>query len=201
MSHKCLRAVVINSGCANACTGKAGFQDALLMQKMTADVLRISKKHVAICSTGVIGERLPMNKIQKGLLQMRVKSSKGTRAAEAIMTTDRVVKERAVRYQWKGRTITIGGIAKGAGMIHPNMATMIAVLSTDITMTHSLIRSALTEALENSFNAITVDGDESTNDTVLLLANGLASNPCVRSKNAAYQKFVKALKILTQALA
>lgn len=196
-----LSAVVINSGNANACTGAQGHHNAAKTQRLAAKTLNVKAERVAVCSTGVIGAQLPMTKIVHGLKQARPSARGGTHAAEAIRTTDWVRKERAVRFKLGKYSVCIGGIAKGAGMIHPDMATMIAVLSSDAALSRPMLSAALKEAVGTSFNAITVDGDESTNDTVLCLANGMAGHPVIRSKNRDYRIFVRALKMLCEALA
>ncbi len=170
------RAVLINSGNANACTGERGFNDAWSMVKAAAHALNINEQEVLVSSTGVIGQYLPIDKIESGVLDAAtLLSTEGhTSAAEAIMTTDTFVKELAVRVNLDGVDVTIGGMAKGSGMIAPNMATMLAFLTTDANITEELLQHSLKQAVDRSFNRITVDGDTSTNDMVLMLANGMA---------------------------
>ena len=196
-----LGAVIINSGNANACTGSHGVQSPKDTACAAGELLGIPTSTVAVCSTGVIGVRLPMKKIYQGLKLLRLSRKHGTRASQAIMTTDKVHKERAVRFSLGTKTVTIGGMAKGAGMIHPNMATMIAVLTTDVHISTPLLNKALKRANQKSFNAITVDGDESTNDTVLLLANGCVTHPNLRREDKHFRKFERALTILMEEFA
>jgi len=189
-------AIVINSGNANACTGKQGLHNAWMMVHQTAKALNVPPAHVLVSSTGVIGKPLPMQKVSRGI---RVAAGKLTRsghadAAEAIMTTDTFPKEYAVRLKLDRRTVTVGGMAKGSGMIAPKMATMLAFVTTDAAISSSLLQIALKDAVENSFNRITVDGDTSTNDMVVLLANGFAKNVPITRKSPNYQKFYAALE-------
>jgi glutamate N-acetyltransferase/amino-acid N-acetyltransferase len=168
--------VIINSGNANACTGVQGYLDAIRMAALTAELLEISERSILVCSTGVIGERLPMSKVTIGIKKAVAELSPegGGAAAEAILTTDTETKMEAVEFDLDGRPVRVGGMAKGAGMIAPNLATMLAIITTDAMLAPSLLKSCLTSAVERTFNRITVDGDTSTNDTVLLLANGQA---------------------------
>ncbi|MEK6583452.1 MAG: bifunctional glutamate N-acetyltransferase/amino-acid acetyltransferase ArgJ [Nitrospirota bacterium] len=172
------RAVVINSGNANACTGPQGMKDAVEMVELTADALLINKSLVCVSSTGVIGETLPMDKIRPAIRQAAdsINPEGGKDAAAAIMTTDTFPKAVAVRGRIGGKTVTVGGIAKGSGMIYPNMATMLAFISTDVAIDRSTLKKVLKKAVDHSFNKITVDGDTSTNDMVLCMANGMAGN-------------------------
>ena len=174
-----VRAVVINSGCANACTGQEGLSDAREMAACAAQALGCTPEHVFVMSTGVIGVRLPMARLRAGIpaAAQALAPTGGAAAARAIMTTDTRPKTCAVRTRLAGRTVTVGGMAKGAGMIHPNMATMLAMIVTDAAATPAVLDAVLRQAAAQSFNAITVDGDTSTNDTLLLLANGEAANP------------------------
>jgi len=171
-NNRALRAVIVNSGCANACTGEAGLADARAMAAETARALGVRDDQVLVMSTGVIGQRLPMEKIRAGIADAapRVSVDGSADAARAIMTTDTRPKVFAVRHS----QFTIGGMCKGAGMIHPNMATMLAVITTDAQVAPDVLADALRVAVNQSFNRISVDGDTSTNDTVLLLANGAA---------------------------
>ena len=197
------QAIVANSGNANACTGKAGFEDARRMAQIAAEELKIAPEMVLVASTGVIGVRLPMDRIGKGIKQA-VKSLSpkgGHNAARAIMTTDKLPKECAVSLMVSGEEVRIGGIAKGAGMIRPNMATMLCFLTTDVSITAEMLQSALKESVDLSFNRITVDGDMSTNDTVLILATGGAGNPQIKERDEAYNQFRKGLDYVTGKLA
>lgn len=184
-----LRAVVINSGCANACTGKRGLQDARKMAELAAKTLNLPKGElppVLVMSTGVIGKHLPMEKIAAGIEEAsaRLSPEGGHDAARSIMTTDTRPKEAALRLELDGATFTIAGMAKGAGMIHPQMATMLSLIVTDAAISTGALQNALRQAVEVSFNMVTVDGDTSTNDTVLILANGLAGNPEIARENS-----------------
>ncbi|MCL6431254.1 MAG: bifunctional glutamate N-acetyltransferase/amino-acid acetyltransferase ArgJ [Anaerolineae bacterium] len=176
-----VRAVLINSGCANACTGEEGLRDAAEMAALAANVLGCPAQAVLVMSTGVIGVRLPMDRLRAGIpVAARSLSPKGgLDAARAIMTTDTRPKTCAVRTRLGGRPVIVAGMAKGAGMIHPNMATMLALIGTDAAASPAALQAILRRAVARSFNAITVDGDTSTNDTVLLLASGGAGNPPV----------------------
>ncbi|MDA0738675.1 MAG: bifunctional glutamate N-acetyltransferase/amino-acid acetyltransferase ArgJ [Nitrospirae bacterium] len=175
------QAIVVNSGNANACTGTQGLADAKEIQKLTAQLLGIPKHTVFVGSTGVIGRTLPMTALRKGIptIVKRLSPSGHIRAARAIMTTDTISKEFACQTKIGRHVITIGGMAKGSGMIHPNMATMLAYLTTDVAITPQALQRALTQAVDHSFNCISVDNDSSTNDTVLCLANGLANNTLI----------------------
>lgn len=171
-----LRAVVANAGIANACTGEPGLANARAMQVMTAEQLHCRPDQVLVLSTGVIGVQLPMDRVQAGIAAavqaVDTNPTNGRLAAQAIMTTDTRPKQLALQVKLPGGMVTIGGMAKGAGMIHPDMATMLAVLTTDAAVAPELLDDFLRVAVEQSFNRISVDGDTSTNDTVLLLANG-----------------------------
>ena len=166
--------IVVNSGCANAFTGKQGLQDAIEMTRLAAEKIGVSAEDVLVASTGVIGEEMPMEKIKAGIERVVFSTGGGHSLAKAIMTTDTVPKEVAVRVD--GGEFTIGGITKGSGMIHPNMATMLCFLTTDAAVEPAFLKQALRKAVDNSFNMISIDGDTSTNDTVLIMANGLAEN-------------------------
>lgn len=168
------RGIVVNSGYANACTGNRGMQDAEAMAQLTADGLAVLKEEVVVASTGVIGNYLPMDKIKKGinLACQKISPSGGADAAEAIMTTDTCLKQIAVELKIGDELVCIGGMAKGAGMIKPNMATMLGFITTDADIEQSLMDKWLKEAVDNSFNMITVDGETSTNDMVVMMANG-----------------------------
>jgi glutamate N-acetyltransferase/amino-acid N-acetyltransferase len=164
------RAVVINSGCANACTGKRGMKDAAQMAELTAKQLEVAADDVLVASTGVIGTMLPMERIKAGLEDIRLTADGGHELARAIMTTDTVPKEVAV----SADGFTIGGMAKGSGMIHPRLATMLCFLTTDANVDAGFLKAALKEAVDISLNMVSIDGDDSTNDMVLIMANGKA---------------------------
>jgi glutamate N-acetyltransferase / amino-acid N-acetyltransferase len=173
------QAIVFNAGNANACTGEQGLADAREMARLAAQKLDIQPESVLVTSTGIIGHLLPMDKIAQGFsaLEMREGEAAGADASFAIMTTDSRPKRCVVRVTLGGKSVMIGGMCKGAAMIHPNMATMLAYITTDASATPAYLQTLLSELVQDSFNAITIDGDTSTNDTVLLLANGLAGNP------------------------
>lgn len=200
-----IQAVVLNSGIANACTGAEGDANNQSMAEMVAKALDIKVSAVYTASTGVIGKSLPMEAIFGGVPKLvgELADTKkaGSLAAEAIMTTDTYAKECAVRYRIAGVEVTVGGMAKGSGMIHPNMATMLGVVTTDLAISKELLQAALSENVKHTFNMISVDRDSSTNDSLLLLANGLAGNEEITKKNEAYQKFCEALNIVTTDLA
>ena len=193
---KTVQAILINSGNANACTGERGMMNARQTMTTTAAALGIKESQVLIASTGVIGQFLPMDKITLGIYDaVKNLSVDGNKdAAEGICTTDTFPKEYAVEIILSGKPVRIGGIAKGSGMIAPNMATMLAFVTTDANISHSLLKKACSNANEVSFNRITVDGDTSTNDMAIILANGKAENPMINSENADYKKFYSALK-------
>ncbi len=200
------RAVVVNSGCANACTGEKGYEDASEMAGWTAEKLGLKdSSDVLVASTGVIGEYLPMAKIKEGInkavLSLTSKIEGGQEAAEAIMTTDTASKEYACQIVLDDSVVTIGGMAKGSGMIHPNMATMLAFITSDVDISYLLLIEAFKEIIDFSFNMITVDGDTSTNDMALFMANGKAGNPKITEKNHNYYEFLNALKTVCQELA
>jgi len=201
-----LRAVVINSGCANACTGDQGLRNAEATAATAARALGVAPGDVMVMSTGVIGAQLPMEAITAGIAAAAAKRSSavsaGHDAARAIMTTDTRPKEAAVRVAIGGGTVTIAGMAKGAGMIHPNMATLLCLLTTDVALAPGLAQRALADGVEGTLNMITVDGDMSTNDTALLMANGAADvAPIVSADSPAYSAFCEGLKQVLLALA
>lgn len=200
-----VQAVVLNSGVANACTGATGDYNNELMAKAVAEALNIPINAVYTASTGVIGKQLPIEVIQEGakLLAGELKEGleAGALAAEAIMTTDTYAKECAVSFLVDGKEVKIGGMAKGSGMIHPNMATMLGVVTTDLAISKELMQEALCADVKRSFNMISVDRDTSTNDSLLLLANGMAGNKEITEKNEDYENFCKALNIVTTDLA
>ena len=197
------QAVIINAGCANACTGDQGIQDAESMAEWTAKTLGIAKNLVFVCSTGTIGIPLPMNKIESALpgLAASLSPHGGKAAAEAILTTDLVKKEVAVTVTIDGKPVTIGGSTKGSGMLAPNMATMLAFITTDAAVDQRSLQDCLRHAVDHSFNRIIVDGDESTNDTVLMLANGAAGNTILQKKHHDWKKFCHAVETVTRDLA
>ncbi|NPV30158.1 MAG: bifunctional glutamate N-acetyltransferase/amino-acid acetyltransferase ArgJ [Firmicutes bacterium] len=197
------QAIVVNSGIANACTGPRGYADARRMAALTGEVLGISPELVVVASTGVIGVPLPMEKIERGIREAALNLSRagGSAAAEAIMTTDTCPKEYAVKFCLGGREVVLGGIAKGSGMIHPNLATMLSFLTTDAAVAPEALAAALRWAGARSFNAVTVDGDTSTNDMVVLLANGLAGNDLLTGGEADYFLFREALLAVCRELA
>lgn len=190
-------AIVINSGVANACTGAVGYEYCVNMAEETGMALNISKEAVLVASTGVIGKQLPMDIICAGIPKLANQLGNtledGKLAAEAIMTTDTVSKEIAYEFQIGDKTVVIGGMCKGSGMIHPNMATMLCFVTSDISISKKLLQEALSENVKDTFNMISVDGDTSTNDSVFLLANGEAGNKEITKKNKDYEVFVEAL--------
>ncbi len=191
------QAVVVNSGVANACTGQAGYQYCEDTAKKAGEVLGVPAGSVLVASTGVIGKQLPMDIILKGVeaLQKNLSDTAdgALLAAEAIMTTDTVPKQVAYEFEVGGKKAVIGGMCKGSGMIHPNMATMLCFLTTDIAIDKMLLQHALSEVVQDTFNMVSVDGDTSTNDTVLLMANGMAGNEEITEENADYKVFLEAL--------
>lgn len=197
------QAIIINSGNANACTGKRGYNDAEEITEKTARALGISSKLVYASSTGVIGRPLPIEKIKKALPELVKKLSPSVleQAASAIMTTDTFVKISFRKININGKTGTIAGIAKGAGMICPNMATMLCFIFTDIAIKPHALNSALREAVKNSFNRITIDNDMSTNDMALIMANGSLQNKPITKISPEYRKFTSALSDITHDLA
>lgn len=199
------QAVVINAGIANACTGAQGMEYCRKTAEAMERVTGIPAKQVLVASTGVIGMQLPMEKLVFGVEAMANKLSdsitSGKEAACAIMTTDTKSKEAAVTFEIDGKTVTVGGMCKGSGMIHPNMCTMLGFLTTDLCISKELLKEALCEDVKDTYNMISVDGDTSTNDTVLLLANGMAGNAKITKKDHNYQKFTEALNYVNTALA
>ncbi len=195
--------IIVNSGNANACTGAQGVVDAEAMAEITADCLGVGSDKVLVCSTGTIGVPMPMEKIEKGI-PMAVEALTevgGPVAAEAIMTTDTVPKMLAVELNIEGASVKIGGMVKGAGMIEPNMATMLAFLTTDADVEPAALQKCLSGAVAKSFNRITVDGDQSTNDTVLFLANGAAGNNSLNEGHPEWDTFVSAVNEISLILA
>lgn len=191
------RAIVVNSGIANACTGKEGYGYCKDIAKKASEALNINEESVLVASTGVIGQQLPMDKISKGIemLSSCLGNTKdyADMAAEAIMTTDTHSKQIAIQTEIGGKTVTIGGMCKGSGMIHINMCTMLGFITTDCAISKKMLQKALSETVEDTFNMVSVDGDTSTNDTVLLMANGLAENKEISEENDDYYMFKAAL--------
>lgn len=204
-SGKPMQAVVINSGIANACTGQEGFDACEKTAKAVEASLKVPYESVAVASTGVIGMQLPVDKLVNGVgvLASTLDGSieAGTLASKAIMTTDTVNKEIAVSFDIQGKTVTLGGMCKGSGMIHPNMCTMLGFLGTDLSIDKALLQEAVSEVVDDTFNMITVDGDTSTNDTYIVMANGLAGNDTITEKNADYEAFKEALLYVSEYLA
>lgn len=204
-NHPYAQAVICNSGIANACTGAEGYGYCKETADMAAEVLGIPADSVLVASTGVIGMQIPMDRITNGVKAMAPVLSgtleAGTEAAKAIMTTDTIKKEVAVQVEIGGKTVTVGGMCKGSGMIHPNMCTMLSFVTTDVKISKKLLQEALSEDIKDTYNMVSVDGDTSTNDTVLLLANGMAGNPEITEKGADYEAFKAALNYINTTLA
>jgi glutamate N-acetyltransferase/amino-acid N-acetyltransferase len=199
------QAVIVNAGVANACTGSQGMDYCKAEADKAANLLNIPYNSVLVGSTGVIGMQLPIDRICNGI-EMLVNSKSdtieaGTTASRAIMTTDTVNKEIAVTFELDGKTVTVGGMSKGSGMIHPNMCTMLAYITSDVNISKELLQEALSTSIVDTYNMITVDGDTSTNDTCLVLANGLAGNNEIAEKGEAYDKFFEALNFVNTYLA
>jgi len=203
LQHNRVRALTINSGNANACTGAQGFKDALLMAKLTADRLDLDPHQVLVSSTGVIGRYLPMAAIKTGIAEAcaQLSPDSGDRAARAIMTTDTVPKTAQLEVDIAGTTIRVGGMCKGSGMIHPNMGTLLAYITTDAAVESGLMAKLVKPIADRSFNQVTVDGDSSTNDTFLMLANGAAGNPAIRAGSVEAELFENALLEVARQLA
>ena len=200
-----VQAVVVNSGIANACTCEEGMGYCKETAEAAAKALNIDAAGVLVGSTGVIGMQLPMQKLVDGIQVLAGKKAEGLQsghdAALAIMTTDTVEKEMAVEIEIGGKTVTIGGMSKGSGMIHPNMCTMLAFITTDAAITKEALQKALSEDVEDTYNMISVDGDTSTNDTAILLANGLAGNQEITYASPEYETFKEALHMVNETLA
>ncbi len=218
-----VRAVVVNAGIANACTGEEGLEYCRRTAGACAEAVmkvadaygikdgkgdrapELSAENVLVASTGVIGMQLPIEKLENGVKAMAIQLSEsreaGNKAARAIMTTDTIEKEAAVEFEIGGVTVTLGAMTKGSGMIHPNMGTMLCFNTTDLCIKKELLQEALSDVVKDTYNMITVDGDTSTNDTCVILANGLAKNPMIEEKNADYDIFVEALREVNRALA
>lgn len=200
-----VQAIIVNSGIANACTGEEGMQYCEETAQTAAEVFGIQKEQVLVSSTGVIGKQLPMEKIQAGIHMLAQAKGNdklcGAEAAEAILTTDTHKKEAAVQLEIGGKTVTIGAMAKGSGMIHPNMCTMLSFLVTDAVIEKEVLQKVLSEDVEETYNMISVDGDTSTNDTVLFLANGLAQNAPICPGTEEYKAFAAAVHTVNEQLA
>ena len=199
------RAVIINSGIANACTGERGYDDTSKTAQILAGLIDSEKEKIRVASTGIIGANLPMEVIEKGA-NMLVPLADNTEeaadlAAEAIMTTDTHSKKIAVEFELVGKTVRMGGMCKGSGMIHPNMGTMLSFITTDAVISHEMLDKALKEDVENTYNMVSVDGDTSTNDTVVVIANGMAENAKITSENQDYEVFCAALNFVNEYLA
>ena len=197
--------IVCNSGIANACTGEEGFGYCRETAQAAAEALGVSDNSVLVASTGVIGMQLPIQKLTNGIKAMVPgldgSLEAGNQAAKAIMTTDTEEKEAAVEFEIGGKIVTVGGMCKGSGMIHPNMCTMLGFVTTDLNISKELLQEALSENVKDTYNMVSVDGDTSTNDTVLLLANGMAGNSEITEKNDDYQAFCEALNYINTSLA
>ena len=197
-------AVVFNSGCANACTGEQGMQDARQMAKAVSQAVGCGEREVMVASTGTIGAYLPMDKVLAGITEAAavMDNESGSHAARAIMTTDTVAKEIAIGISVEGKSVTIGAMAKGSGMIHPDMATLLSMVTTDCAIAPYMLQEALQEACEATFNMVTVDGDTSTNDCLIALANGMAANPLIQSAgDPGYGSFLEGLLYVCRHLA
>ncbi|MFQ5681254.1 MAG: bifunctional glutamate N-acetyltransferase/amino-acid acetyltransferase ArgJ [Candidatus Omnitrophota bacterium] len=197
------RAVIVNSGNANCFTGAYGMAYAQRMARAVAGRLSLKEQEVLVASTGIIGKVLPIVRIERAVPELVSMLSRkgGTSAAEAIMTTDKILKHLSVRFRWGGTDIKIGAMAKGAGMIAPKMSTMLCFITTDALITRPALKAALKDAVETSFNNITVDGCMSTNDSVFILANGVAGNPCISLRDKGFSAFCQALAFVCDRLA
>jgi len=200
-----VRGIVVNSGNANACTGELGFKHTEIMAQTLAECINATKEEIIVSSTGVIGVHLPIEKIVEGIKTivstLETTREAAKRAAEGIITTDTYTKEISVEVEIGGKSVKIGGMAKGSGMIHPNMATMLSFVTTDADISKNMLDKALTDSVEDTYNMISVDGDTSTNDMVLVLANGLAQNTPINEENENYFKFKSALDYVNKYLA
>ncbi len=202
---KDIKGIVINSGNANACTGEQGLKDTEEMASILGSLAGVEKENILVCSTGVIGVNLPMEKVREGIKStfkgLDSSFEAGLSSAEAIMTTDTYSKSVAVEVELDGKVVRIGAMAKGSGMINPNMATMLCFITTDCAISKKMLSKALKDCVKDTFNMISVDGDMSTNDTVLCLANGLAENEEIVEENESYNKFKDALFFVNKTLA
>ena len=204
-SGKKAQVVIVNSGIANACTGTEGFGYCKDTADAAAEALGVDPEGVLVASTGVIGKQLPIDRITAGVKALAGKKNvsieSGTEASKAIMTTDTVNKEIAVQFQVGDKTVTVGGMSKGSGMIHPNMCTMLGFITTDAVIAKEALQKALSDDVNDTYNMVSVDGDTSTNDTVLLLANGMAENEEITLDSESYPLFVEALHEVNEYLA
>ncbi|MBC1529397.1 bifunctional glutamate N-acetyltransferase/amino-acid acetyltransferase ArgJ [Listeria booriae] len=200
-NEQTLQAIVVNSGVANACTGKQGLEDGFAMRALTAQHLGVAEQSVAIASTGVIGEYLPMDKVTAGIAELDLQSGMSSYFHEAILTTDTVQKELTLQAEVGGKTVTISGVAKGSGMIHPNMATMLSFITTDADVPATLLQKLLKQKVDQTFNQITVDGDTSTNDMVVVMANGCAGNNTFLEGTPEFGQFANMFYVVCQHLA
>ena len=204
-NHPSAQVVICNSGIANACTGAEGYGYCKETADVAAEILGVAADSVLVASTGVIGMQVPIDRIKNGVKMMAPKLDgsleAGTEAAKAIMTTDTKKKEVAVQIEIGGKTVTVGGMCKGSGMIHPNMCTMLGFVTTDAKISKKMLQEALSEDVKDTYNMVSVDGDTSTNDTVLLLSNGLAENPEITEKGEDYETFKAALNYINTTLA
>lgn len=205
MHSEFVHAVIVNSGIANACTGAKGYNYCKETATTAAEALNIPESTILLASTGVIGMQLPIDRIKAGIFELAKEKSDtleaGNQAAKAIMTTDTISKEIAVEVQIDNKTVTVGGMCKGSGMIHPNMCTMLGFITTDAAISSEMLQKALKEDVKDTFNMISIDGDTSTNDTVLLLANGVAGNSEIKTEGEAYRIFTEALHYVNVELA
>jgi len=204
LRHRTHRAIIVNSGGANACTGQEGLNDARHTAQLVAEYFNCDDREVLVASTGVIGARLDMAKVESGvrLATAELSRGRGWKVAEAIMTTDTRPKRAMRRFKLNGKTVTIAGVAKGAGMIHPNMATLLSFVTTDAAISKTALNAALKQAVNQSFNRVTIDGDTSTNDTLAALANGAAENdPITKASGADFDAFSKTLTDVCRDLA
>ena len=203
--HPSAQVIICNSGIANACTGEEGFSYCRATAKAAAETLNVDENSVLVASTGVIGMQLPIQKLADGVKAMAPKLQgtleAGNEAAKAIMTTDTKEKEVAVQIEVGGKTVTIGGMCKGSGMIHPNMCTMLAFITTDAVISRKALQKAMSNDVEETYNMISVDGDTSTNDTALLLANGMAGNKKIKKGTPEFEVFQEALHYVNETLA
>ena len=204
LRFKTHRAIIVNSGCANAVTGEEGLANSQRTTEILADFFNCDEREILVCSTGVIGVQLNMEKLESGIREAtsNLDAENGFKIAEAIMTTDTKPKRATKSFTLGGKRVTIAGVAKGAGMIHPNMATLLSFVTTDAAISKKVLQTALNSAVNVSFNRVTIDGDTSTNDTLAVLANGAAENPYIEKSNGDdYDKFLKGLTEVCQDLA
>ena len=194
LSQGPVRGLVVNAGIANACVGEQGYEDAQQSASLAAQHMGVSPQEMLICSTGIIGVELPMSLISDGIKQIQPSKGGGHALARAMMTTDTRPKETAVSFQVDGRQALMGGVSKGSGMIHPNMATMLAFITTDAAVEQGFLQATLREVADDSFNMLTVDGDSSTNDTLLVMANGMAGNQPIGASSVDAAAFKEALQ-------